>query len=153
MDNSVLSFNKVIVNQNLLDEIWRFNPNTLDSLSTETVSKYSLALAQYLIFFKAEQNKTKAQLVKKKRFFESSILMCLSTSDIPKEYKTKAEKVEYLVNTTAELSKVTEDINNLDEELIRIEGVDKSIVEFIATFKRELGRREQELFTTRRERR
>ena len=153
MDEGVLSFNRVTVNQNLLDEIWGFNPNTLDSLSTETVSKYSLALARYLIFFKSEQNKTKAQLLKKKRFFESSILMCLNSTKIPKEYKTKAEKVEYLINTTSELSKVTEEINNLDEELIRIDGVDKMVSEFIATFKRELGRREQELFTTRHERR
>lgn len=153
MHEDVLSYNKIKVDQNFLDEVWKFSPNALDSLSTETVSKYSLALAQYLIFFKAEQNKTKAKLVKKKRFFDSSILMCLSTSKIPKEYKTKAEKVEYLVNTTAELSKVTEEINNLDEELVRIEGIDKAISEYIATFKRELGRREQELFTTRRERR
>jgi hypothetical protein len=153
MDEGVLSFNKIVVDQNFLDEVWKFSPNTLDSLSTEAVSKYSLALAQYLIYFKAEQNKAKAKLVKKKRFYESSILMCLSTSKIPKEYKTKAEKTEYLVNTTAELSKVTEEISNLDEELIRIEGIDKAISEYIATFKRELGRREQELFTTRRERR
>ena len=153
MDEGVLSFNKIVVDQNFLDEVWKFSPNNLDSLPTETVSKYSLALAQYLIYFKAEQNKAKAQLVKKKRFYESSILMCLSTSKIPKEYKTKAEKTEYLVNTTAELSKVIEEINNLDEELIHIEGIDKAISEYIATFKRELGRREQELFTTRRERR
>lgn len=153
MDKSVLSFNNVIVDQSLLDEIWKFNPNTLDSLSTETVSKYSLALAQFLIFFKAEQNKTRAQLVKKKRFFESSVLMCLNSSKIPNEYKTKAEKVEYLVNTNPELSKVSEEINYLDGELTQIEGVDKSIAEFIATFKKELNRREQELFATRAERR
>ena len=114
MHEDVLSFNKITVDQTFLDEIWKFNPNTLDSLPTETVSRYAMALAQFLIFFKAEQNKTRAQLIKKKRFFEASVLMCLNSSEIPKGYKTKAEKVEYLVNTTPELSKVTDEINYLD---------------------------------------
>lgn len=152
MDAGVMSFSKIQIDQNFLDEVWRFSPNNLSSLNAETVSKYSIALAQYLIYFKYEQNKTKAQLTKKRKFLESSILMVVD-SDLAKKYKTKAAQSEFIINTNPELSKLSEEIEELQLELMKIEGIDKSVSEFIATFKRELSRREKELFATRTERR
>jgi len=40
----------------------------------------------------------------------------------------------------------------LQDELLLLEGIDKTISELIATFKRELTRRENELYATRQER-
>ena len=48
---------------------------------------------------------------------------------------------------------IFEEIEDLKLELIKTEGIDKAINEYIATFKKELSRREQELFATRAERR
>jgi len=152
MDEGIYSFSKITINKNLLDEIWSFDPMSLDSLDASTISKYAIALSQYLVYYRWEVNKTKAELSKKRRLFDSSLTLSLDEADL-KKYKTKKAASEYLINTNTDLSKLDEEIDILQSELIMLEGIDKSISEYIATFKRELTRREQELFTIRAERR
>lgn len=151
MDSGVYSFSKIKINKNLLDEVWSFDPMTLDSLDNITVSRYAIALSQYLIYYRYEINKTKADLTKKKRLFDNSMSLSLDEAII-KKYKTKKAASDYLVNTNTDLSILDDDINNLQDELTILDGIDKTISEYIATFKRELTRREQELFTIRAER-
>lgn len=152
MDTGVLSFSKIKVDQGFLDQVWAFSPNRLGTLTNEMVSQYSMALAQYLIYFKWEQNKARAEIAKKKRFLEASIIM--STDDsTQKKYKTKTALTEYMINTSPELNKISKEIEELQLELIKTDGIDNAINEYIATFKKELSRREQELFTARSERR
>jgi hypothetical protein len=152
MDNGLYSFRKIEINHSFLDTIWKFNPMTLGSLDDLTVSKYSIALAQYLIFFKSELNQTKASIVKKKKFLDTSVSIAM-TDKLIKQYKTKVATTEYLITTLPELSKLSEEISELQSEVTHLDGVDKSISEYIATFKRELGRREKEIFAIRAERR
>jgi hypothetical protein len=152
MDTTLFSFSNVKINKDLMNEIWAFDPNTLGSLDSLTISKYSMALAQYLVYFTYQVNQTKAILMDKRRFFDSSIVISLN-KDILKEYKTKTAATEYLISTNHDLGQLHQEIGNLQNELARLEGMDRSISEFIATFKRELTRREKELFTTRQERR
>jgi len=152
MDSGIYSFSNIKINKSLLDEIWNFNPETLSSLDGITVSKYSLALAQYLIYYRNEVNKTKAIVVKKKKSLDASLSMSLD-ADMIKKFKTKSAAEDYLINTNSDLTTVSKEIEALEEELIKVDGIDKSISEYIATFKRELSRREQELFTIRAERR
>jgi hypothetical protein len=151
MDKGIYSFSKIKINKNLLDEVWSFDPMSLDSLDNITISKYAIALSQYLIYYKYEVNKTRAELSKKKRLFENSLSLSLDDADI-KKYKTKKAASDYLVNTNTELYKLDDEINNLQNELVILDGIDKSISEYIATFKRELTRREQEIFAIRSER-
>lgn len=136
----------------LVEEAMRFDPNSLETLSTETVSKYLIALGQYLIYFKSELNKTKANIAKKKKLFESSLSVSLDVKTV-KKYGTKKAASEYLVSTVDGLSQLDAEIAVLSEELTYLDGMDKPINEYINTFKRELSRREQELFTIRSERR
>lgn len=136
----------------LVEEAMRFDPNTLGSLDTLTVSKYLVALGQYLIYFKSETNKTKAEIAKKKKLYTTSLSLSLDAKTL-KEWKTKTAAVEFLVSTVPNLSALDEEIADLKQELTYLDGMDKPISEYIATFKRELSRREQELFTTRAERR
>ncbi len=152
MDNGLHSFKKIQINQTFLDKVWNFDPTTLGSLDDLTISQYSIALAQYLIFFRSELNKTKATIVKKRKFLDSSISMAINDK-ISKKYKTKTAIHEYLINTLPELSKLSEELSELQSEVTHLDGVDKSVSEYIATFKRELGRREKELFAIRAERR
>lgn len=152
MDPGVYSFSKLQVDQSFLDQIWAFSPNKLGALTNEMVSQYTIALAQFLIFFQWEQNKARAEIAKKKHLLEATINM--STNDkLQKEYKTKAALVDFLINTDPNLNKLSEEIEDLKLELIKTDNIDKSISEFIAAFKKELSRREQELFATRAERR
>lgn len=152
MDSGVFSFSKLQVDQGFLDQVWGFSPNKLGSLTNEMVSQYSIALAQYLIYFKWEQNKVRAEIAKKKRLLEAAILMSVDEK-LQKKYKTKVALNEYMINTNPELNKLSEEIEALQLELIKTDGIDKVINEYIATFKKELSRREQELFATRAERR
>lgn len=151
MNKDLYVFNNIRPSS-LVEEAFAFDPKNLGQLQTVTVSQYVVALAQYLVFFKSETNKTKAEIAKKKGLLDSSLSMSL-TPDILKKYKTKTAATEYLLNTVADLTKLNEEITNSKQELIHLEGMDKVIGEFIAAFKRELSRREQELFTIRAERR
>lgn len=152
MDEGIYSYINIKINRSLLDQIWNFDPLTLGSLDALTVSQYSIALAQYLIYYRHEVNKTKAEVVKKRKSLDSSLSMILDAVLI-KKLKTKSAAEDYILNTIPELGAAAKEIDNLQEELIKVDGIDKSISEYIATFKRELTRREQELFTIRAERR
>lgn len=152
MDDGVFSFNKLKIDQGFLDQVWAFSPNKLGSLTNEMVSQYSIALAQYLVYFKWEQNKVRAKIAKQRRFLDASITM--STDEkLQKKYKTKTALFDFMVNTNPEFNALNEDIEALKLELIKTDGIDKAINEYIATFKKELSRREQELFAARAERR
>lgn len=151
--NDLFSFQNVKLNRDLLDEIWSFDPNTLESKDDVTISRYAIGLAQYLVYFRSEYNRNKAVLAKKKQLLDASLVMALDNSKDIKGFKTKAAATEYLITTDSKLSVLNEEINNLKEELTYLEGVDKSVSEYIATFKRDLTRREKELNTVRSERR
>lgn len=151
MHEDIFSYEKIKVDRSFLDRIWEFSPNNLDSLTTETLSKYSLGLAQFLIFFKAEQNKTRAVLAQKKRLLESSIAMSI-TPKVVRENKTKAAQVEFVTQTSPELTQLSDEIEEIQLELIKVDSIDKVISEYIATFKKEIGRRENEMFSMRAER-
>lgn len=152
MDSGVMSFNKIEINHNFLEQIWKFNPITLGSLDDLTVSQYSICLAQYLIFFRSELNQTKAIIAKKKKLLDSSIAIAMDAKVI-KTYKTKTAAIDFIKNSSPELSALESEIADLQDEVIRIDGIDKSVSEYIATFKRELTRREKEIFAIRAERR
>ena len=152
MDSGVMSFNKIEINHGFLEKIWKFNPITLGSLDDLTVSQYSICLAQYLIFFRSELNQTKATIAKKKKLLDSSIAIAMD-AEVIKRYKTKTAAIDFIKNSNSELSALEGEIDDLQNEVIRIDGIDKSVSEYIATFKRELTRREKEIFAIRAERR
>jgi len=151
MDQAITSFQNIKINNTLVDEIWNFNPRSLNNLDGVTISMYSIALAQFLIYFKSEQNQTKAEIAKKNKLFESSIAIVLD-KEVLKQYKTKSAATDYLISTNVDLSRLNDQIDELKLELIKLDGIDKTISEYIATFKRELTRRENELYAIRAER-
>jgi len=115
------------------------------------ISKYTIALAQWLVYYKSETNKTKVELLKKQRMLNGAVTQLLTT-EILKQYKTKSAASEYIVASTQELNTIKYGIDSTKDELKLLEGVDKTISELIAAFKRELTRRENELYSVRKER-
>ena len=152
MDKGVLSFKEVKPDMNVVNEVFRLDVTTIPHMNGAKISEYMSAMAQYLIYFKAQQNEGKAELFKLQRQMELSTTQLLTT-DILKQYKTKKDAMSYLTANTKELSELEERIENTKSELTLIDGIDKTIQEYIATFKRELTRRENELWETRMERR
>lgn len=151
MDAGVRLFEKVSPDLEFITEIMEFDARKLDTLSGSMVSKYATALAQYLIYFRSEINKTRVSVYQKQRALDSGIDLVL-TKEVLKRYKTKSAAVEYMISNSEPLTKIRTGLNLLKEELMHVEGIDKTISDLIATLKRELTRRENELYTVRKER-
>lgn len=153
MEPDVLSFEKVKINNDLLDEIWSFDPRTLDSVPGGKLSTYAMALAQYLVYFTYQKNLARAEMHKISKFIERTISITLtSDKEMMKQYKTKAAAADYVIMNDEVLMKNQTRLDELTLEMVMLEGIDKSISELIATIKRELTRRENELYAVRQER-
>ena len=144
-------FEKLKADTGYIDKILQFDVRKLESVDSVEISQYCIALGQYLIYLKYQMNKTRAELTQKKRFLESVINQRL-TPAIIKKFKTKTNAVDDITKNSKTIINLEKEINPLQDELILLDGVDKSISELIAAFKRELTRRDNELYTIKQER-
>jgi hypothetical protein len=151
MNKDIFSYETVRPNQDLIDEIWNFDVTNLDSLEATKISKYAIALGQWLIYYRAQTNNARADLNKKQSDLEFVVSSVLTPEDV-KKHGTKTAAVANLIQNDPTISKMNEDISKMKNDLLRIDGVDKAVSELIAAFKRELSRRENELYTLRKER-
>jgi len=151
MEEGLLLCKKVEPRAEFITEVLKYDVDTLESTDGVTLSKYAMALAQYLIYFRSQINETRARLHKNKRLLESGINQ-LITKEVLKTYKTKADAANAIISGSAELNALKEKVEADQDETFLVEDIDKMISEYIATFKRELTRRENELYTVRKER-
>lgn len=135
-------------NESLMKEIFKYDPRVLESTSSLDISKYAIGLAQFLIYFSSQINKSKVLLMQKKKYLEDKIMV----SDIPKGRMTKADHRLKIIHSDEELKKVKIDIEALEQEITMTENMERYYIELINTFKRELSRRETEFRLTRDER-
>lgn len=152
LKESLLFYDKMDLDKSLIEKVLNFNYYHIETLTDLELSKYSIILAQYLIYFKWQLNKTKVDHMKLKNKLESTLFHLMSTA-VAKQYKTKADARLFLINSTPELINMNDEIELFEYELILAEGLDKPIQEMINVFKREQSRRENELNTSRFERR
>jgi len=152
MDEGVLSFIKVQPDTDLINEIWSFNVKNLHSITDPILSQYVIALSQWLIYYKYQVNETKAQISQLKSDLEFLVATWM-TKEILKEYKTQSAARDYLIRNNSGSSIMDEKLQKLKHELIKVDGIDKAVTELISAFKRELTRRDNELYTIRKERR
>lgn len=151
MNEDVLSFSQVKVDNGLLNEVWRLDPRLLDQIDGATLSSYALALAQYLIYFTHQRNITRAEQHRLNKYIDRNVSLTIAGDE--KKYKTKGSATDYIVSTSTDLMAVQSKLDTLHMELLQTEGMEKSVSELIATIKRELTRRENELYQVRIERR
>ena len=153
MDTDMLSFTKIKVNHDLLDEVWKFDPRKLDDINGITLSSYSIVLAQYLVYFTYQRNIVKAEVHRLNKMMDRIVSLMLSKDkQLLKDHKTKSSVADFLVSTDPYLMETQSKLDTAIMELMHIEGIDKTVSELIATIKRELTRRENELYTVRMER-
>lgn len=150
MDDDLTIFNKVSINKDFINSIFSYDVRKLEATSSLNISQYTIALSQYLIYFKSKLNENKVNIRRKQRFIDSTINQLL-TKTLLKEYKTKRDAYNYLVESNERLHNTQEEIDKLKDQEILLEGVDKTISELIASFKRELTRRENEQWQTKKE--
>lgn len=152
MDNEILSFTKVQPSNDLINEIWSFNVKNLQSISDSTLSQYVIALSQWLVYYKAQVNQSKAEINQ----LQSDIDFLVSTwmtEEILKKYKTQTAAREFLIRNNSGSALMNDKLLKLKADLIKVDGIDKAVTELISAFKRELTRRDNELYTIRKERR
>lgn len=135
-------------NENLMDEIFKFDPRNLEATSSAKISQYAIGLAQFLIFFSSQVNKKRVLLMQKNRVLEVYVN---KSSDV--KGRTKAERMTNIISANPELSNVKEEMELLECELGLTENLEKYFLELINTFKRELTRRDVEFKLSRDERR
>ncbi len=75
------------------------------------------------------------------------------TKEVLKEYKTQTAARDYLIRSNTATSVMNDKLQKLKYDLIKVDGIDKAVTELISAFKRELTRRDNELYTIRKERR
>jgi len=152
MDKELLSFTKVKPSGDLISEIWAFDVKNLHSMADPMLSQYVIALSQWLIYFKSQVNETRARISQLKSDTEFLVSTWM-TKEILKEYKTQTAARDYLIRNNPESSVMYDKMQTLKLDLIKVEGIDKAVTELISAFKRELTRRDNELYTIRKERR
>ncbi len=145
-------YDKLKVDSDVVQNILILNYNKLDSISDIDLSKYCIILSQYIIYFKWQFNKTKADLMILKNKMES-VLFHIMTPEIIKKYSTKTEAKHRLINDVPALIELQQQIDKLEYELFLADGLDKPVQEFINVLKKEQSRRENELVANRYERR
>jgi len=148
MQDDIDMFKQINPNKNYVNSIFHFDVSKLNQVSSLEISQYVIALSQYLIYFKFQFNQTKMRLNDKQRLLEATLFQ-LMTPEYLKKYKTKAEARNKLIYETATLSSIQIEIEALQDEVYMLQGIDKTISELIASFKRELTRRENELYQER----
>lgn len=151
MDRDLKAFKTIELDRDFIDSIFAYDVRTLEATDSIQLSQYIIALSQYLIYFKSKLNENKVEIRRKQRFVDNTVNQ-LITKEVLKEYKTKRDATGYLVENTEQLYLAQKDIDKYKDEEMLLEGVDKTISELIASFKRELTRRENEQWQTRKER-
>jgi len=148
MEAGLVSFRKASPDPGLIDEIFAYDSRTLGQTNSQQVSQYIIALSQYLIYFKTKFNETKMFLTRNTRNLELKIIELTTDEDL-KRFKTKKDLRFYVIHNKPELIEIRNNIEILQDEILLLEGIDKTISELIASFKRELTRRENELYQQR----
>jgi hypothetical protein len=152
MDKEILSFERVRPDSNLIDEIWTFDVNQIETISEVTLVQYITTLAQWLVYYKSQVNQSKAELGVKQSDMEIALNVAIKP-ELVKEYGTKTAATAYLVTTETDLiGPLHERIRVLKRDLARVSGMDKAITEYINAFKREQDRRRHERDVARMER-
>jgi hypothetical protein len=126
------------LHSDLMDQIFCFDPNTLESTKSLDISKYVIGLSSFLVFFQSQVNMSKMLLVKKKKILNDFINQCKASGG------TKEERRINAINSDEEAKLLAYDIELLEQENILTEGLIEGYIEMINAFKRELTRREQE---------
>jgi len=152
MDEQLLSFTKVKPDGDLINEIWSFNVKNLHAISDLTLSQYVVALSQWLVYYKSQTNDTKARITQLSTDLEFLVSTWM-TKEILKEHKTQTAAKDYLVRNNSGSAVMWEKMQQLKLDMIKVDGIDKAVSELISAFKRELTRRDNELYTIRKERR
>lgn len=150
-DKDFMIFSKIKVELPYIESIWKIDPRQIEHIEGGVLSSYAMALSQYLIYFTYQRNLIKAEQHRLNNYIDRRVSVVILED--AKKYKSKTSAVDFIVSQSEDLMEKQAKLDEIHVELIHTEGIDKAISELIATIKRELSRRDNELYQTRMERR
>jgi hypothetical protein len=147
-NESLISRVNIDKNKELVAEIMSMSLRDLESIDDIDLSRYIIALSQYVVFLRKQVNYANLKYFLNKRQFEEIV----SEGMLTQQGKTVKEKREKTVRASAELRWLQETMDKYEAEKILLDKMDDSIIHYINALKKEQTRRDNERYTSRRER-
>jgi len=133
---------KIKPSQSIIDKALSFNVNELDTIDDSDITKFIVALSQYLIYVILEINKLRIRKAILDRDIEIGIATFIASTGLNKG--TKAERRFLAIGASPELEKKSEQFQVISTELMLLDNIDKYIEVYCNGLKKELSRRDQE---------
>jgi hypothetical protein len=144
-----LSLFKINTDDSLVEKAKSLPVRELETIDSLTLSKYVIALSQYLVFLTSQVNKSRVMYKIHSRKFE--MLLYKAIKDVTG--KTLTEKKAKALEGNKELQYQEEQMHIFDLEVEVVRDIEKNITLLVNAIKRELTRREAEIGATRTARR
>jgi len=126
-----------------VEEIFNFKPAIdMDATNSQTLSRYTIILSQYLITLQVRYNTARVIAGQKKKVLDRKVYNILKTGKV--EGKTLTEREAHAIASDPDLQALELDCDEASAERDLLEGLDKPIIELINSLKSELRRRAEE---------
>ncbi len=133
-----------------IEEVFNFNVREMDSIQSQTLSRFTVMLGQYLITLQVRFNTARVIAGQKKKVLDRKIQGVINSGAA--EGSTLKERERNAVAASPELQALELDYDEASAERDLLDGIDKPITELINALKSELRRRAEERQYTNRER-
>lgn len=133
---------KIKPSQSIIDEALSFDIKDLDTIDDSDITKFIVALSQYLIYITLETNKLRIRKVVLDRDIEIDVATFVISTGLNKG--TKAERRFLAIGASKDLEKKSERFQKISTELMLLDNIDKYIEFYSNGLKKELSRRERE---------
>lgn len=134
-----------------VEDVFAFKPAVdMEATDSQTLSRYTIILAQYLITLQVRYNTARVIASQNKKVLDRKVAELLKSGTI--EGKTLKEREANAVASDAALQALELDYDEAAAERDLLEGLDRPITELINALKSELRRRAEERNYTNKER-
>jgi len=134
-----------------VEEVFAFKPSQeMEIVTSETLSKYTLILAQYLVTLQVKYNTARVIAGEKKKVLDRRVAEIINTGTM--KGSTLKERQAGAILSDPNLRELELEYDEAAAERDLLEGLDKPITELINALKSELRRRTEERTAIHRER-
>ncbi len=133
-----------------IEEVFNFNVHEMESTPSQSLSRFTVMLGQYLITLQVRFNTARVIAGQKKKVLDRKVKALISSGAV--EGATLKEREYNAVASSPDLQALELDYDEAAAERDLLDGLDKPITELINALKSELRRRAEERHYTERER-
>ncbi len=133
-----------------IEEVFNFDVRIMDGTPSQTLSRFTVMLGQYLITLQVRFNTARVIAGQKKKVLDRKVKDLIGSGAV--EGATLKERERNAVSSSPEFQALELDYDEAAAERDLLDGLDKPITELINALKSELRRRAEERHFTDRER-